>query len=270
MASKKKIVQASDLMSDESKAKVAADAAAEPAKKPTWAPTAEAKSRAVRLRLVAAVLWVLAIAAEAAAIFWALQQSPVKVWLVIVIIVVDLLLAVGGSMLWKKANRLDPASREDKTRFWVQNQLGLIIAIIAFLPLVVMVFLNKDLDGKEKGIVGAVAIVALLVAGVAGTTFDSPSVEQYAAQTQEVEDLVGSNHVYFTAHGTKYHLYDDCYHINSDRTEEIIEGTVAEAREYKNIDDLCKTCKARAEKAKGTKPEETTLPTPDVPDEDDE
>ncbi len=267
MASKKKIVQASDLMSDESKAKVKADAAAEATRTPTWAPTAEAKSRALRLRLFAAGLWVLAIATEAATIFWALKASPVKIWLVVVLIVVDLLLAVGGSLLWKKANRLDPASRKDKVRFWVQNQLGLIVAIIAFLPLVVMIFVNKDLDGKQKGIVGAVAVLALVVAGAAGMSIGSPSVEQYAAQTQEVEDLTGQNLVYFTAHGTKYHLYDDCYHINGDRTEEIISGTVAEAREYKNISDLCKTCKARAEKALGTKPEETTLPT-DLPDDD--
>jgi len=267
MPPKKKIVQASDLMSDDAKARVKAAEAAKPA--PTWAPTPEAKSRAVRLRVIAAVMWVLAIGAEAAAIFWALQQDPVNIWVLVAIIVVDMLLAVGGSLLWKKANRLDPASREDNVRFWIQNQLGLIIAIIAFLPLIVMIFLDKDLEGKQKGIVGGVAIAALVVAGAAGLSIGSPSVEQYAAQTQEVEDLMGTNEVFFTKHGTKYHLYEDCQHINSARTEEIISGTVAEARELKNITDLCKTCKTRAEKAKGIKPEETTLPRPqDLPEDD--
>ncbi|MCL2849710.1 MAG: hypothetical protein FWE61_06665 [Micrococcales bacterium] len=268
MAAKKKIVQASDLMSDEAKAKVKAEETAKPA--PTWAPTAQAKSRALQLRIVAGVLWALAIGAEAAAIFWVLQMSPVNIWLLIGLIVVDLALAVGGSLLWKKANRLDPASREDNVRFWIQNQLGLIIAIIAFLPLVVLVFLNKDLDGKEKGIVGAIAIAALIIAGAAGTTVGSPSVEEYAEQTQQVTDLMGEDLVYFTAHGTKFHLYSDCRHINSDRTEEIISGTVAEARELKKIKELCLTCKARAEKELGIKPDSPALPTPSPDDEDDE
>ncbi|MCL2467985.1 MAG: hypothetical protein FWF02_09565 [Micrococcales bacterium] len=267
MTSKKKIVQASDLMSDDAKARAKATEADKPA--PTWAPTPEAKSRALKLRIVAGVMWALAIGAEAAAIFWALRQDPVVIWVLIAIIVVDMLLAVGGSLLWKKANRLDPASREDNVRFWIQNQLGLIIAIIAFLPLIVMIFLDKDLEGKQKGIVGAVAIGALIVAGAAGLSIGSPSVEEYAEQTQQVEDLMGTNTVYFTNHGTKYHLYDDCHHINSSRTDEIISGTVAEARELKNIKDLCETCRKRAEKALGTKPEETTLPRPqDLPEDD--
>ncbi len=43
---------------------------------PTWTPpTPEAKQKAVRFRLIAGGLWLLAIAGEAVAIFWLLRQS---------------------------------------------------------------------------------------------------------------------------------------------------------------------------------------------------
>ena len=54
--------------------------------------------------------------------------------------------------------------------------------------------------------------------------------------------------VYWTKSGTKYHIYVDCHAINRDATTEIFEGTVAKARELKNITELCKFCEARAEK----------------------
>ncbi|MBP1669395.1 MAG: hypothetical protein H6Q21_1761, partial [Bacteroidetes bacterium] len=59
------------------------------------------------------------------------------------------------------------------------------------------------------------------------------------------------NLVYWTKSGTSYHLYQDCSYINTDRTDEIFEGTVAQARELKNITDLCDRCQNRAEKEKG-------------------
>jgi len=172
-------------------------------------------------------------------------------WL-IVFIAADLVFAVIGSLLWKKANRFDPASEKDKFRFFIQNQLGVIIAVVAFLPLVILIFTNKDMSGKQKGILGAVAIAALVIAGIVGVDFNPPSQEQYAEQTQRIEDLTGGNLVYWTDFGTKYHIYSDCYHINTTKTDEIFEGTVAKARELEKITELCKTCEARAIKEKET------------------
>ena len=100
-------------------------------------------------------------------------------WL-IALIVADLIFAVIGNLLWKKANRFDPASEKEPFKFFVQNQLGAIIAVIAFLPLVILIFTNKDLKGKQKGLVGAIAVVALLIAGFTGIDFNPPSQEQYA------------------------------------------------------------------------------------------
>jgi hypothetical protein len=217
-----------------------------------WAPTAEAQGRASKLRLWAALAWIAAIAAEVGAIWW-LIKSPkpldTAAWVWIVgFVVVDLVLVIVGSSIWKKANRLDPASRADGVRFFVQNQLGVIISVIAFLPLVVLVFTNKDLSGKEKGILGGLAAVALVVAGLASADFNPPSVEQYTEQTQRVEQLTGGqNLVYWTQYGNRYHIYDDCRHLQGDRTHEIFNGTVAQARELKNITQLCSVCETRAE-----------------------
>jgi hypothetical protein len=228
--------------------------------KSTFVPTAEAKGKATQLRIFAVLLWVLAIAAEAGAILVLIKSpKPIEtntwIWM-ISLIVVDLILVIIGSMLWKKANRLDPASKKDTIKFFLQNQLGVIIAIIAFLPLVILIFTNKDLDGKQKGILGGIAVVALIIAGLASADFNPPSVEEYSQQSTFVKELMGADHVYGTKSGTKYHLYDDCQYLKSDRTVEIFEGTVADlyannSRIKPEMSSLCSTCEKRAAREKG-------------------
>jgi len=211
----------------------------------------ESKAKAKKFRFIAIVLWIIAIGLEVVAIVLLRKPQPPMVWL-IVLIILDLIFAVAGSLLWKKANRYDPASEKDKFRFIVQNQLGAIISVIAFLPLIILIFTNKNLSGKQKGIAGAVGIVALLVAGFFGIDFNSPSQEKYSQQTEQVKELTnGTDYVYWTKSGKSYHLYQDCSYINSDKTVEIFEGTVAKARELKNITDLCDRCEKRAVKEKG-------------------
>ena len=213
--------------------------------------TEESKGKARTLRILAIISWIVAIGAEVWAIL-KLREVPVSTLWLIILIVAALIFAVTGSMLWKKSNRLDPASEKEKTKFFIQNQLGLIISIIAFLPLIILIFTNKNLTGKQKGLVGSIGVVALLIAGLLGIDFNPPSVEQYLEQTKEVEALNdGVNHVYWTQFGHSYHLYQDCSYINTDRTDEIFEGTVAQARELKNITDLCDRCANQAKKEKG-------------------
>ncbi len=234
--------------------------ASTPAREPKpFVAAPESKAKARKFRFFALLSWVVAIGLEVGAILL-LRKPPIQMTWLIVLIVADLVFAVIGNLLWKKANRFDPASEKDKFRFFVQNQLGAIIAVIAFLPLVILIFSNKDLKGKQKGLVGAIAVVALLIAGYTGIDFNPPSQEQYAAQTAQVEQLTGQNHVYWTKSGTKYHVLVDCQHINTSKTDEIFEGTVAQARELKNISELCKTCADRWKKEKG----EVAEPTPGV------
>ncbi len=207
----------------------------------------EAKGKAKQLRLFAMLAWIIAIAGQIFAIFKLINNENL-VWLIVVIVVI-LALAITASMLWKKANRLDPASEKDKFRFFVQNQLGAIMGVLAFLPLVILIFMNKDLDGKTKGIAGSVAVVALLIAGISGVDFNPPSIEQYTQeineQTSTLKELNNNNDlVYWTSAGNKYHIYEDCQHIKG--RDLINNGTVKESWEKKGISELCKTCEKRA------------------------
>lgn len=214
----------------------------------TFVPTPESKGKATRFRVIAGILWALAICAQIIAITQ-LFKEPVNMTLIIILIVVDLALAVTGSVLWKKASRLDPASEKNRFLFFMQSQLGLVVAVIAFLPLIVFILTSKNLDGKQKGILGGIAAVALIIAGVVGTDFNPPSVEQYTEETNRVEWLnEGKNHVYWTKSGSVYHLYDDCSYTTSSRTTELFEGTVAQSKELKNITQLCSRCESRAVK----------------------
>lgn len=216
----------------------------------SWTPTAESKSKATMFRVIAIIGWLVAISCQVWAYF-KLQEVPVDMYWMIGLIVVALIFAIIGNILWKKANRLDPASEKNKFKFFVQNQLGMIISVLAFLPMVILIFTNKNLDGKQKGILGTIAIAALAAAGLTGTEFNPASVEQYTEQTKQVELLNdGVNSVYWTPSGKSYHLYEDCGYINGKRTNEIFQGTVAKARELKKITDLCDRCQGRAEKAK--------------------
>jgi hypothetical protein len=227
----------------------------------------ESKAKARKFRLFSVLSWIVAIGLEVGAILM-LKKVPIQTTWLIVLIVADLIFAVIGNLLWKKANRFDPASEKEKFRFFVQNQLGAIIAVIAFLPLVILILTSKDLKGKQKGLVGAVAVIALLIAGYTGIDFNPPSQEQYAAQTAQVEQLTGQNHVFWTKSGTKYHLFADCYHINTSKTDEIFEGPVAKARELKNITELCKTCEDRWKKEKGVFSEQTPAAAGETPAQD--
>ncbi len=207
----------------------------------------ESKAKAKKLRIFAFIAWILAMAGQVFAIL-KLISNETLVWLIVVIAVI-LALAITGSLLWKKANRLDPASEKDKAKFFIQNQLGAIMGMLAFLPLVILIFMNKNIDGKTKGIAGAVAIVAMLAAGITGVDFNPPSVEQYTKeineQTSTIKKLnLDNDNVYWTSAGNKYHIFEDCQHIRGRKT--VTNGTVKESWEQKGISELCKTCEKRA------------------------
>lgn len=212
----------------------------------TWKPTSEAKSSATRLRLIAAGLWVLAIGGEAYGIFGVLRDSSVNMVLLIALIVVIGILAVAGSLLWKKANRLDPASKRDAVRFFVQNQLGAIITVIAFLPLIVLILMNKDMDKRQKAIAGGIGVVVMLAAGAVGIDWSAPSVEQYTAESSQVVQATGHDLVYWTKAGKVFHLCEDVSAVNlKSKDNKIYSGTVADAHAA-GKDRLTKQVKSEA------------------------
>ncbi len=211
----------------------------------------EARSKATKLRIFAWVAWIAAIAGQVYAIF-NLISDDMMMWLIGAIVVI-LILAMTGSYLWKKANRLDPASEKDTSRFFVQNQLGAIMGVLAFLPLVILIFTDKKLSGKTKGIAGSIAVVAMAAAGITGADFEPPSIEKYTEeinqQTEELKQINANNdYVFWSRAGNKYHVYEDCYHIKG---KNLSNGTVKESWEQKGISELCKTCRKRTIKENG-------------------
>jgi hypothetical protein len=224
-------------------------------RKTEWTPTADAKKRSSLFRWIALALWAVAIALEGVAIFWLLRQRefvgedgtlvrnpdtglleeqnataqfPQWAFITLLVFIVAIAaLSIGGSLLWKKANRLDPAKKSDTVRFFVQNQLGVIIAIIAFVPLIILVFLNKDMSKGQKTTAGVIGIALAAIAAFIGIDFDPPSVEQYTADQSAVIQLLGEDEVFWVDGGAVYHVCDEVSDIQTG--SEIAQGTTAEA-----------------------------------------
>ncbi len=224
-APKKKVVRV-----EETPAEKAAEAAGG-STGATWTPTAEAKKKATTFRIIAVVLWLLAIGTEAFTIFYVLKQNPISTVLLIIALVVIAALAIGGSLLWKQANRLDPASKSEPVRFFVQNQLGVIISAIAFIPLIILIFTNKNMSGGQKALTGVIAIVLLAASGTVGASVNPPSTEQYTSETQQVVAANGGQDlVYWTKEGKVFHLCAAVSAVNlQSKDNQIYSGTVAEA-----------------------------------------
>lgn len=146
-----------------------------------WQATQDQKGAATRLRIFALLSWAVAIGGEIAGIVMLRQHKfdQGNLGLLIGILVGIAIFAIAGSLLWKAANRKNPASKADTFRFFVQNQLGAIITLIAFLPLVILIFMDKDMDPKNKKIAGGIGAVLAVVAALLGVNFQPPSVEQY-------------------------------------------------------------------------------------------
>jgi hypothetical protein len=198
---------------------------------PAWKPTPQAKSFATRLRIISVVLWLAAIGIEGFSIWWLLwKQHGVNMVLLIAAIVVIAILSIVGSLLWKRANQADPASRAEPIRFFVQNQLGAILAIVAFLPLILVIVTNKNMNGQQKTIAGGIAVVAMIVATIAGVSLNPPSAEQYYDETQRVHQLTGQDLVYWTKEGSVYHLCQAASAVNLQSADnKIYSGTVGDA-----------------------------------------
>src|SRR3954462_15946704 len=160
-----------------------------------WRATQGQKSSASRLRLFAALSWVVAIGTEIAGIVLLRQHKfdhgtlPLLIGLLVVIAV----FAIAGSLMWKAVNKHDPARKSDTVKFFVQNQLGAIITVLAFLPLIVLIFLDKDVDPKNKKIAGGIGVVLALGATLIGVDFNPPSVEQYTQDMNKCAAEIKAN-----------------------------------------------------------------------------
>lgn len=160
-----------------------------------WRATQDQLSAAKRLRIFAALSWIVAIGGEIAGIVLLRQNKfdQGNLGLLIGILVGIAVFAIAGSLMWKAANKHDPARESDRAKFFFQNQLGAIITVIAFLPLLVLIFMDKDMDPKNKKIAGGVGAVLAVAATMMGVSWDPPSVEQYTEDMNSCAAQIKAN-----------------------------------------------------------------------------
>jgi hypothetical protein len=160
-----------------------------------WRATHEQQSQATRLRIFASLSWMVAIAGEVAgiALFYRHVFDHGNLALLIGLIVGIAIFAIAGSLMWKAANRHDPARESDRFKFFLQNQLGAIITVIAFLPLLVLILTDKDMDPKNKTIAGGLGAALALIAILMGVSYNPPSVEQYTQDMNKCAAQIRAN-----------------------------------------------------------------------------
>jgi len=144
---------------------------------------------------------------------------------------------INGYTLWKKANHIKPASEKNKVLFWLWNNMGLIVCTIAFLPFVILALTNKEADKKTKAIATVVAVIALLIGGVASYDFNPVSAEQ-----KEAAEATITTTVYWSQFGKVYHTSEECHALN--RSDTVIYGDVEQAI-AENRTRLCSFCAKR-------------------------
>ena len=105
------------------------------------------------------------------------------------------------------------------------------------MPLIIILLTNKNTDKKTKTIATVVAIIALLIGGVASYDFNPVSVEQQQAAISAISD-----DVYWSPFGHVYHTHDDCQALN--HSDQLTYGTVEQAIAA-NRTRLCSFCAKR-------------------------
>lgn len=201
--------------------------------------TKEARhERATGKRIAAIIFWVLAIACEV--VFFLTLNKTIYVknyqlYVQIGALVLDLIFVIVGSQFWKRANDVDPASESDPVKFFLQNQMGLIVSILAFVPIVIVLLTNKDLDKKTKQVLVPVAAVALVLASLLSIDWNPISEEEYQATAQALKGET----VYYTQFGKSYHLDPDCRALKNSSV--VYEGAIEEALDA-GRNDPCDFC----------------------------
>jgi len=209
----------------------------------------EAKSKAKQFRMYAIIAWVVAMIAQALSIMKLISDDTLV--MMIIAIVAILGLAVVASMFWKKGNKLDPPSEKNGLSFFLKSQLGAIMGVLCFLPMVIMIFTSNSISGKTKAIAGSAASVAMTAAGVSGIEWDPASVEKYTKEIKKQNKAaqsfgINSDKVYWSKAGNKYHAFNDCQYIKG---KNLSSGSIKKSWEEKGISELCKVCQKKSAKA---------------------
>lgn len=201
---------------------------------------------AMERRIGAIICWVLAIACEIFAICLYTGKLEITfmntIVAIVILVIVDLILVIVGSLLWKKANHIDPASKKNKLKFFLWNNMGVIACIVAFIPFLIVILTDKEnKDPQMKKICGIAVGIALVIGVLFGIEWSPISSEEKTEQMQEYSN----DDVWYTMFGKKYHLYEDCQHINKSdsKTKSTVEGAINHG-----CNGVCKTCQNNKQK----------------------
>ena len=188
------------------------------------------KSAARSKRIVAIILWILAIGCEVAAVI--LFKKLVVLWPCLLALIVDAILCIVAAQFWKKANHIDPPAG----KFW-QNQFGAFMAVLAFAPFILILLTSKDVDPKFKKILTVVAALCL-VASV-GLSIDYNPVTIDDLDEAELNALGYGGECYWARYSKSYHFDPDGPTLL--RSKEVFHGTIEQAFEEGRTDpcDFC-------------------------------
>lgn len=194
-------------------------------------PASQRKSNAGKKRVFAVILWILAIVAEIVAI-WTFNHFSV-LWPSLAAIIADAALCIAAAQFWKQANRLDPP----KGRF-LKNQFGVIMTLIAFLPLgYFLLKSSKDMPPGAKKIIAVVAALAFVL--TMGMSIEYNPVSQADLDQAELMAIEYGGAAYWGKYSKSYHFDPDCRTLQN--SSQIYEGTIEEAFELGKTDpcDFC-------------------------------
>lgn len=192
------------------------------------------RAGAVALWVVALVFEIIAVMIYSGKINWTFVAT---MWQIIAALMLDLAFVVTGAQLWKKANHIKPASKKNKFTFWLWNNMGLVACAVCFVPFIIIALLNKEADKKTKAVAVVVAVIALLISGVASYDWNPVSEEMQQAAINAISD-----DVYWSPYGKVYHTHDDCQSLN--QSDQLTYGTVEQAI-AENRTRLCSFCAKR-------------------------
>ena len=202
------------------------------------------KGNAGTLRFVAIALWLLGIACEVLGVLTILNKiifsNPVL--FICLFLVADLILIAIGSYCWKRANKIDPPSEKNKTEFFIKTQLGAIISVIAFFPILLFLINDKNLDKKSKMWVSILAGACLLGSVALGIDYDPISLEdlQQMMVNSESSDF-GAGTVQWSKNSKVYHTWEDCSSLKRILPQNLREGS-AEAAFQEGKARMCWFC----------------------------
>lgn len=183
-----------------------------------WKANAGQESKAKKLRIFAFISWLIAIGTEIAAVVLLFKDkfADGNLALLIGLLVAIAIFAIAGSLMWKAANQHDPARKADQVKFFVQNQLGAIMTLLAFVPLVVLIFLDKDMDPKNKKIAGGVGAALAVIATLIGVSYNPPSVEERTVEMNKCADQINAGKTGKDLTACNEHVIDQAADIAKD------------------------------------------------------